>query len=127
MPLQVELVAAERRVWSGEASRVVARTTEGDLGVLPGHAPLLGVLVDGVVSIAAEDGQKIAAVHGGFLSVANNKVSILAEQAELSHEIDVADARRRAEELRGIADPDDEQRAALAAAESQLRASETAR
>lgn len=127
MPLQVELVAAERRVWSGEASRVIARTTDGDLGVLPGHAPLLGVLVDGVVTIAAEGGTIVAAVHGGFLSVANDKVSLLAEHAELSDEIDATDARRRAEELRGIADPDDEQRAALASAESQLRASETAR
>lgn len=80
MALNVELVSPTEQVWSGEATFVSARTTEGDLGVLPGHAPLFGVLVDGAVSIKGVDGSsKEFTVHGGFLSVSNNRVSILTE------------------------------------------------
>ena len=92
--IEVELVSAERRVWSGEASFVLARTTEGEIGILPHHAPLLGILVNGVVTIRVIDGSVVtAAVHGGFLSVADNRVSILAEVAELASEIDLDRAR----------------------------------
>ena len=56
MSVKVELVSAERRVWSGEATIVLARTAEGDLGIMANHAPLLGVLVNGVVSIKVVDG-----------------------------------------------------------------------
>ncbi len=55
--LRVELVAADRLVWSGEATMVIARTTEGDIGVLPGHAPNLSLLVDGVVDIRTTEGE----------------------------------------------------------------------
>ena len=78
--LNVELVSPEKKVWSGEAVSVSARTLDGDLGILTDHAPLLGVLVDGVVSIKATDGSTNEfSVSGGFLSVSNNRVSILAE------------------------------------------------
>ena len=80
MSLKVELVSPTERVWSGEATFVSARTVEGDLGILIDHAPLFGVLVDGEVSIKALDGSVTAfTVSGGFLSVANNRVSILTE------------------------------------------------
>lgn len=104
MPLHVELVSAERVVWSGEAEMVSARTVDGDLGILPGHAPLLGVLVNGVVTIQGSSTKEVAAVHGGFLSVADNRVSILAEIAELSHEIDVERARAALARAEGIDD-----------------------
>ena len=92
--LYVELVAADREVWSGEASMVIARTLDGDLGILAGHAPLLGVLANGPVQIRSTDGEAvIAAVLGGFLSVSDDRVSILAEVAELAEEIDEAAAR----------------------------------
>ena len=92
--LQVELVAADRTVWSGRASMVLARTTEGDVGILANHAPVLSVLVPGVVDIHAEgEDHVVAAVDGGFLSVAGNRVSILAERTVLSHEVDVSSAR----------------------------------
>jgi F-type H+-transporting ATPase subunit epsilon len=93
--LQVELVAVERKIWSGEATMVIARTTEGELGVLPGHAPLLGQLAPGgVVTIRTESGEDLTvAAHGGFLSVSERGVSILAETAEISSEIDVERAR----------------------------------
>ena len=78
--LKVELVSPEKRVWSGEALMVSARTLEGDLGILTDHAPLLGVLVDGKVTIKGTDGSVSEFnVAGGFLSVSNNRVSILAE------------------------------------------------
>ena len=100
--MHVELVSVERRLWSGEANAVYARTTEGELGVLPGHIPLLGALAPGwVVRIdrVGEDELRVA-VHGGFLSVRKEGVSVLAEMAETSTDVDVARARealRRAE------------------------------
>lgn len=80
--LTVEFVTPEKRVWSGKATMVSARTLEGDLGILPDHSPLLGVLVDGKVSIKTEAGStEEFTVSGGFLSVANNRVSVLGESA----------------------------------------------
>jgi F-type H+-transporting ATPase subunit epsilon len=80
--LVVEVVSPEKRVWSGEATMVSARTLEGDLGILPDHAPLLGVLVDGVVTVKAVDGSNNEfTINGGFISVSNNRVSILGENA----------------------------------------------
>ena len=81
--LTVEVVSPEKRVWSGEAKMVSASTLEGDIGVLPNHAPLLGVLVDGSVSIEAVDGTRQEfKINGGFLSVSNNRVSILGQSAD---------------------------------------------
>ncbi|MEI9906862.1 MAG: F0F1 ATP synthase subunit epsilon [Actinomycetota bacterium] len=81
--LSVELVSPTQRVWSGKASMVSARTVDGDLGILPDHSPLFGVLVDGQVSIKGEDGSKKEfSVHGGFISVSKNRVSILTESVE---------------------------------------------
>lgn len=85
MPLHVELVSVEREVWSGEATQVIARTTEGEIGILPGHAPLLGQLAEGhQVRIAQQSGGAVLVdVNGGFLSVTDQGVTILAEQAAL--------------------------------------------
>ena len=86
MALHVELVSVERAVWSGEASSMVARTTEGEIGILPGHAPLLGQLAEGhdVRILAEGGGEVVATVSGGFLSVTDQGVTILAESATLS-------------------------------------------
>jgi F-type H+-transporting ATPase subunit epsilon len=122
--LHVELVAVERRLWSGEATMVIARTTEGELGVLPGHAPLLGQLAGGgVVRIKQEGGEElVVAVHGGFLSVTEDGVSILAEIAEWADEIDVPRAQAALERARAGAADDPEVRAAEQRATSRLRA-----
>ncbi|WP_299051467.1 F0F1 ATP synthase subunit epsilon [uncultured Nocardioides sp.] len=123
--LQVELVAADRLVWSGEAKQVTARTVEGDLGVLPGHAPLLSVLVPGVVDVQTADGETwAAAVDTGFLSVADNRVSILSEYAQLSHEIDLEKARHDLERAREAGEDDDEALANVRSAEARIRAAE---
>ena len=120
--LQVELVAVERRIWSGEADMVIARTTEGELGVLPGHAPLLGELAEGgLVTIRTGNGEDlVVAAHGGFLSVTEEGVSILAESAEISSEIDVDRAREALRRAEGSDDPDAQ--AAARRAQSRLRA-----
>jgi F-type H+-transporting ATPase subunit epsilon len=81
--LTVELVAADRKVWSGTASQVLARTADGEIGILPGHAPLLGLLVQGGVRIVGPDGPVTARVDGGFLSVDHDRVTIVAESAHL--------------------------------------------
>lgn len=113
--LHVELVAADRSVWSGEATRVIARTPSGDIGIMPGHQPLLTVLVSGPVTIRTADGTGegtvVAAVHGGFISFADNKLSLLAEIAELSDEIDVERAERALERAKSDADAEAERRA----------------
>ena len=82
MPLNVELVSPVARVWFGQAQMISARTVDGDLGILSGHAPLFGVLVDGQVSIKGTDGTVTEfQVAGGFISVSNDRVSILTETA----------------------------------------------
>ena len=93
--MHVELVSIEKPLWSGEATAVFGRTTDGQLGILPGHMPLLGALAPGwPVRIEAEGGETVTvAVHGGFLSVRKDGVSVLAEQAELADDIDGARAR----------------------------------
>jgi F-type H+-transporting ATPase subunit epsilon len=93
--MSVELVAPDRLLWTGEATFVFARTTEGEIGILPRHIPLVAELVEGeMVRIDTVGGEEIhAAVHGGFLSVTEQGVSILAEGADLRDEIDVEQAR----------------------------------
>jgi F-type H+-transporting ATPase subunit epsilon len=93
--LQVALVVPDRELWSGEATTVIAKTTEGDIGVLTGHSPVFGALAEGsLVRILTEDSSVTAAVSGGFLSVTGDRVSVLAAQAELSEEVDREEARR---------------------------------
>jgi len=94
--LHVALVVPDRELWSGEATIVIAKTTEGDIGVLTGHSPVFGVLAEGsLVEIVGTDETRVrAAVSGGFLSVADDKVSILAAQARLGGEVDADEARR---------------------------------
>jgi len=83
--LTVTVVSATAEVWSGEASMVVARTTEGEIGILAGHEPTLGVLAAGEVRITTADGQKVTAqAKDGFLSVDNNQVTIVAGLAEIT-------------------------------------------
>jgi F-type H+-transporting ATPase subunit epsilon len=123
--LRVELVAADRLVWSGEANMVIARTTEGDLGILPNHAPALSLLVDGVVDVQTTDGETwVAAVDAGFLSVANNRVSVLSEHAEMSHEIDLEKARHDLERAKESGENDDEAMATVRRLEARVRAAE---
>ena len=119
--MTVELVAVERRVWSGQATFVFARTTAGEIGVLPGHEQTLAQLEEaGIVRIDGTDGQSTTmAVHGGFLHITPEGVTILAESAEIGEEVDVSRARSaldRAEES------EPEGAAAAARAQARLKA-----
>lgn len=119
--MTVELVAVEQRLWSGSATLVRAQTTEGEIGIMPGHEPVLGQLIEGgTVSITSVDGERIvAAVHGGFLSVTATTVTILAESADMAQDIDVEAAKAVLAENSGDLE-------AIAVAKGQLRAVERA-
>jgi F-type H+-transporting ATPase subunit epsilon len=83
-PLQVSVVSADAEVWSGEAVQVIARTVEGEIGILSGHEPLLAILASGEVRVKSTDGSTITAqADDGFLSVENNVVTVVAREAAL--------------------------------------------
>ena len=84
MALHVSLVSADAEVWTGEASLVVAKTVEGEIGFMSGHEPVLAVLAEGQVRITQSDGSKIIAnAQDGFLSMDGDEVSIVAGNAAL--------------------------------------------
>lgn len=93
--MHVALVAADREVWSGEATVVNASTVDGEIGVLADHTPVLSVLAPGQIDVRTpDDGHWVAATDGGFISVANNVVRLICEHAEISHESNFDEARR---------------------------------
>ena len=110
MTLHVEVVVADRELWAGEANMVIAKTLEGDIGILTGHPPVLGILAEGsIVRIMDPEGgsgadgaeasaEVTAAVSGGFLSVSDDQISILAVDAQLGSEVDQSAARSALDE-----------------------------
>lgn len=126
MTLQVEVVSPERILWTGEADRVIARTLSGgEIAFLTGHAPFVGALDIGLVRVHSEDeGEELIAVHGGFVEVSQDRVTVLSDVAEVAGQIDADRARaaqERAEaELRGEANAEAE--AALRRAQVRLEA-----
>ena len=99
MTLQVELVSPERILWTGEADMVIARTAGGgDIAFLTGHAPFVGALDIGKVVVRPPQGDdELVAVHGGFIEVSNDRVTILSDVAEVASQIDVERARQAQE------------------------------
>jgi F-type H+-transporting ATPase subunit epsilon len=97
--VRVELVTPDGEVWSGRARMVIAKTLDGDLGILTGHPPVLGILAEGnVIRVldpegAGDQNEVLAAVSAGFLAVRDDRVSILARQAQLGSQVDLAAAR----------------------------------
>jgi F-type H+-transporting ATPase subunit epsilon len=95
MTLEVRLVSPERVLYTGQARVVTARTVEGDIAFLTGHAPFIGALATWPVRIKPTSGdEEVAAVHGGFVEVRDDRVIILSDVAELASQIDVERARR---------------------------------
>lgn len=97
--MSVDIVAVERKIWSGKGTFVFTRTTAGEIGILPRHIPLVAQLVDDAmvrVEREGEDDLRIA-VDGGFMSVTDEGVIILAESAEFEDEINADQARRDAD------------------------------
>ena len=138
MTLHVEVVVADRELWAGAANMVIAKTLEGDIGVLTGHPPVLGILAEGsLVRIldpqGAQDGggadgaeaggEVTAAVSGGFLSVADDRISVLAVDAQLGREVDKSAARSSLDSALSDAGPSQgEEPAEAKYARAQLRA-----
>jgi F-type H+-transporting ATPase subunit epsilon len=85
--LEVEIVAADHFVWSGQATMVKARTSDGEIGILPGHSPVLAILAAGELAIEPVSGDRINVnVDGGFFSVDSNRVVIVADNATVGDE-----------------------------------------
>jgi F-type H+-transporting ATPase subunit epsilon len=133
VPFQVEVVSPERILYSGEAEMVICRTVDGgDIAFLAEHAPFLGALEIGVVQLRTEGGNdRVAAVHGGFVEVRDNRVIILSDVAELPDQIDRGraekakqDAERMLSEAGGDEEAEAEARAALRRAEVRLEVAE---
>lgn len=97
----VDVVSPEATVWSGEATFVVARTTEGEIGIMADHEPVMAALATGAVKIESESEKVTIGVHGGFLQILNNQVTLLTDRAELTTG-DADDARKIAESLREL-------------------------
>ncbi len=106
--MMVSLVAADREVWSGEATVVNARTLAGEIGIMADHQPVMSVLAPGQVDVrTVDDGHWVAAVDGGFISVADNQVRLICEYAELSHESNFDEAKRLMEERKAALEGQD--------------------
>lgn len=111
MELVVQLVSPERVLFEGDAEMVVCRTSDGEIAFLPGHVPFVGALGIAKVRVLLADATEVvAAVHGGFVEVSNNRVTILSDVAELVEQLDVIRARtaREAAERAVMADPEDQ-------------------
>ncbi len=129
--LQVEVVSATGIAWEGEALSVIARTTEGDIGILPNHEPFLAGLVPCAAEVLTADGRReILAIDGGMLSVADNRVSLLSQFARVAREIDLpaaehelADAEKRLNE----GETDEETMQHFRRAQAQVKAARLAR
>jgi len=97
-PFQVDVVSPEATVWSGRATIVIARTPEGELGIMADHEPLMGALATGPVEIEAESGERTTiGVHGGFIQVLDNQVTLITDRAQVT--AGAAEARTVAAEL----------------------------
>jgi F-type H+-transporting ATPase subunit epsilon len=122
--LVVNVVSAERSLWSGTAKSVVAKTPEGEIGIMPGHEPVLALLVDSALRIEEADGTKmLVAVHGGFFSVDSNQVNVIAEIAELAEDIDLDRAKAA---LAAAQAANEEDSSALRRAETRITVAGTA-
>ena len=123
--IKLDIVTPEKVAYSDDVSMVIARTTAGDIGILPGHAPLIAALITWPLRIVTDDGEKQIALCGGFIEVQPEKITILANCAELPEEIDVTraeTAKARAESrLQGSKDNIDVARAEAALKRAMIR------
>ncbi|MDO5091978.1 MAG: ATP synthase F1 subunit epsilon [Propionibacteriaceae bacterium] len=127
-PLKLEVVSAAKLVWEGDVVNVIARTSEGDIGILPGHEPLMAALVPCMVEIVSSDGRtEILAIDGGLLAVAQGYVRVLSHEVQFAEEITLDAARKTAHDLRHLrsqGNATDEQIHRLHILNAQIRAGE---
>jgi F-type H+-transporting ATPase subunit epsilon len=123
MSLEVQLVSPERILYSGDATMVVCRTIGGgDIAFLTGHTNFIGALDIYPVRILNNGDEQVAGVHGGFVEVSNDRVTILSDAAELPEHIDPDRARRAKDEAeRALRDNEDDKEADMALARAELR------
>ena len=125
---KVEVVSADRLVWEGEATQLIAPTTEGEVGILAHHIPLIATLAAGTAEVTASDGTRhIIAVDGGFVSVTPDLAAIICPYAQLARDINVAEARRALLDLSAQREAGDNSLATLSAykrAQAQVKAAE---
>ena len=131
MPIHLEFVSPERIVFTAEASEIIVRTTDGEIGFLPGHVPFVGVLAVAEARIYDVDGSTVHsfAVHRGFVEMANDHCTILSDVAEAAKNIDAARAQaalERAETALRADSDDDEAAAALRRAQIRLQVAKKA-
>lgn len=119
--MEVDLVSAERRLFRGESTGVYARSVDGQIGVLPGHQPVLLELAPATLAIDTPDGRELFAVHGGVLEYRGERLTVLADGAEKIGEIDPAEAERRLEDARRALSEDAGDRARRRVAIAQMR------
>ena len=121
--LNVAVVSAERALWAGQAKSLVAKTPEGDIGILPNHEPVLALLVESsALRLEEPDGSKlVVAIHGGFFSVSGNDVNVIAEVAELAEDIDLERAQAALARIQADGEVSEEEQAALARAETRIQ------
>jgi F-type H+-transporting ATPase subunit epsilon len=126
--LKVAVVSAERALWSGEAKSLVAKTPEGDIGILPGHEPVLALLVESPLRIEETNGTRmVIAVHGGFFSVEHDNVNVIAEVAELAEDIDLERAQAALARITADGVVTDEEAPALRRAETRVQVANVAK
>lgn len=119
--LNVAVVSAERALWRGTAKSVVAKTPDGEMGILPGHEPVLALLVESPMRIELEDGSNLlVAVHGGFFSVDSDNVNVIAATAEMAESIDLKRAQVALERAQSAAGTDEQAASALRRAETRI-------
>lgn len=104
---QVDVVSPEAIVWTGEADFLMARTTEGEIGILADHEPLMAALTTGAVIVEHDGGRTTIGVHGGFMQVLDNQVTLLTDRAQITEGGRDA-AADLAQELRRLADTEEE-------------------
>ena len=129
MTLHVELLMPDRKLWSGEAGLVIVKTMDGDIGVQTGHSPVFGILAQGslvrIREVPGDDnpGDVVrAAVRDGFLSVTDDRVSILASVGQLAGEVDVSGVRADLDAAVAEAGPAAEEKTEVKYARARLRA-----
>ncbi|MFT4110768.1 F0F1 ATP synthase subunit epsilon [Propionicimonas sp.] len=128
--LRVEVVSADGIVWEGDALSVTARSSEGDLGILPNHEPFLAAMVPCAAEVLTTGNtREVLAIDGGFLSVADNRVSLLSQFARVAREIDLNAAEHElaaAEKRLNAGELDEETRQHYLRAQAQVRAAHLA-
>jgi F-type H+-transporting ATPase subunit epsilon len=126
--LNVAVVSAERALWSGQARSLVAKTPEGDIGILPGHEPVLALLVESPLRIEEPDGTKVlVAVHGGFFSVSGDQINVIAEVAELAEDIDLERAQAALARAQAAGADSEEEIAAIRRADARIHVASVAK